>query len=312
MARQFDFNLLQTLEVLLAERNVTHAAARLRTSQPAVSAQLVRLREMFNDPLLIAGARGMTPTPRALELAPRLSELINGFRNIVYPETFDPATAQATILVGASDAAQFRVVHWFARLAVAAPGIKIGFIPETRIVTQDLETNMATGQIDINISVRSTFSDRLHVRFLGKEEFVCVMRCDHPFTKRMLSAEDFVSMEHVIVSPPGGDFTSNTDIALQEMSLRRNVVVSVPSFLMAEQILRNTDFAAVMPASMSRDLAATLKSYPLPFTIPAVELCMAWHERTHMSPVHRWVRDQISDEFKKNSLSAKEKLLAQG
>src|ERR1700761_2357115 len=60
-----DFSLLLSLEALLAERNVSRAATRLGLSQPALSAQLARLREMFGDPLLVATARGMVPPPRA-------------------------------------------------------------------------------------------------------------------------------------------------------------------------------------------------------------------------------------------------------
>jgi DNA-binding transcriptional ArsR family regulator len=50
---RIDLNLLVSLEVLLAERNVTKAASRLGLSQPALSAQLNRLRDLFEDPLLV-------------------------------------------------------------------------------------------------------------------------------------------------------------------------------------------------------------------------------------------------------------------
>ncbi|MCZ7080154.1 LysR family transcriptional regulator, partial [Salmonella enterica] len=71
---RMDLNLLVTFEALLAEQNVTKAAARLNLSQPAVSAQLNRLREMFDDPLLVPARRGMTPTAKALELLGPLRE----------------------------------------------------------------------------------------------------------------------------------------------------------------------------------------------------------------------------------------------
>ena len=63
-----DLNLLRTLNVLLSENNVTRAAQRLNLSQPSVSVQLARLREIFADPLLLPGPRGMQPTARADEL----------------------------------------------------------------------------------------------------------------------------------------------------------------------------------------------------------------------------------------------------
>ncbi len=66
--QRLDLNLLRTLDVLLSENNVTRAAQRLNLSQPSVSIQLARMREIFADPLLMPGPRGMQPTARADEL----------------------------------------------------------------------------------------------------------------------------------------------------------------------------------------------------------------------------------------------------
>lgn len=48
-----DIDLLLTLDALLQDRNITHAAARLGISQPALSARLARLRTLFGEPLFI-------------------------------------------------------------------------------------------------------------------------------------------------------------------------------------------------------------------------------------------------------------------
>jgi hypothetical protein len=63
--------LLVSLNALIEECNVTRAAGRLHLSQPAMSAQLARLRTLFDDALLVPSesGRGMVPTPRALALA---------------------------------------------------------------------------------------------------------------------------------------------------------------------------------------------------------------------------------------------------
>lgn len=66
--KQIDLNLLVTLDTLLSELNVTRAAESLHLSQPSVSIQLAKLRELFKDPLLIPSSRGMTATARALAL----------------------------------------------------------------------------------------------------------------------------------------------------------------------------------------------------------------------------------------------------
>ena len=67
---RIDLNLLVYLDVLLRERNVTRAAEELGISQPAMSNSLRRLRDLFDDPVLVRTSDGMTPTDRALELQP--------------------------------------------------------------------------------------------------------------------------------------------------------------------------------------------------------------------------------------------------
>lgn len=294
MENRLDLNLLLTLETLLSERSVTRAAAKLRSSQPAVSAQLARLRRMFDDPLLIPGARAMTPTPRALGIAPKLSELVDGFRAIVQREDFDLSTAQALIMISASDAVQCRIGKWFATMADAAPGMQLGFVPGTRAMIPALDSYMASGQVDLLVGCSELIHhDRLHMRQLYQEHLVCVMRCDHPF-RGELTPEVFSSMKHLIVSPMGGDFSGVTDGVLHKLNLARRGTVSVPSFLAAEQILRDTDLVTVFPATLARERSSVLKTYPLPVPVPTIGIAMAWHERTHHSPPHRWLREQIA------------------
>ncbi len=73
-----DLNLLVYLDVLLRERNVTRAANQLNLSQPAMSNGLRRLRDVFDDPLLVRTSDGMMPPERALELEPLVREILTG------------------------------------------------------------------------------------------------------------------------------------------------------------------------------------------------------------------------------------------
>ena len=93
---KLDLNLLVTLDTLLAERNVTHAARRLNLSQPAISTRLTRLRDLLGDPLLLPAQRGMIPTERALELQEPLHQALESVRRVVAENSpFDPSTVTA-------------------------------------------------------------------------------------------------------------------------------------------------------------------------------------------------------------------------
>ena len=109
--RRLDLNLLVTLEARLVEQNVTKAAARLHLSQPAVSAQLRRLRDVFDDPLLIPAQRGMTPTAKAIELLDPLRQALDQVRaTVATHRNFDPARARLTVTIACTDYLQSAVV----------------------------------------------------------------------------------------------------------------------------------------------------------------------------------------------------------
>src|SRR5918993_5175762 len=80
-----DLNLLVTLDVLLVEGSVARAARRLRLSPSAMSRALARLRDTTGDPLLVRAGRGLVPTPRALELRERVSQLVQDGQAVLRP-----------------------------------------------------------------------------------------------------------------------------------------------------------------------------------------------------------------------------------
>ena len=305
MSKKLDLNLLQTLEALLSERNVTRAAARLSTSQPALSAQLARLRRMFGDPLFIPSSRGMTPTPRALEIEPLLGPLMASLRAIVHPQRFDPATSAATISLAATDTTQFLLAPMLAELHEMAPHVRVAGRQVQRLTKPELGRLFGTGQLDIVIGDAYFFPDDLRVREVSTENFVCVMRRDHPFRKRVLTVDHFCAFKHVFISPLGGDFAGDVDAGLAALGKKRQVVASVPSALVAVRILETSDFVAVFLESLARREAHLLKRYPLPFEIARLKLAMAWHERTHLDPAHQWFRERIVNAMRRITDSAK-------
>ena len=82
---RIDLNLLVYLDVLLRERNVTQAANQLGLSQPAMSNGLRRLRDLFQDPLLVRTSDGMSPTARGKELEPLIRDVLAGVERAIQP-----------------------------------------------------------------------------------------------------------------------------------------------------------------------------------------------------------------------------------
>jgi len=102
--QRIDLNLLAALDALLAERNVTRAAERMHMTQSAMSGVLSRLRDYFEDPLLV-------PVGRSMQLTPRAESLIQPVRDIILQvdatlgvkPDFKPAEARRHFTAIASD-----------------------------------------------------------------------------------------------------------------------------------------------------------------------------------------------------------------
>ena len=145
---RLDLNLLVTLDTLLAERNVTRAAERLNLSQPSVSVQLAKLREVFGDPLLVPAQRGMRPTARADELREPLREALESLGRAVAPTgPFDPAEATITWRVAAADYAESAILlPALARLRAEAPNTRLAVV---EAVPSRMARQLEHGEIDL-------------------------------------------------------------------------------------------------------------------------------------------------------------------
>lgn len=290
--RRLDLNLLVTLDVLLAEHNVTRAAQRLNFSQPSVSVHLAKLRDIFDDPLLLPGPRGMRPTARAEELREPLRQALEALGRAVAPASpFDPAEARQTWRVAATDYIESTV------LLPALQGMR-SVAPKTRLsvielVPPRIARQAEQGEIDLAFHVSEEAPAGLHRQALFSERYVLAGRIGHPGLKKRPTLAQFCTLDHVIVSPDGGGFSGITDKVLSEAGLSRQVVLSVPHFLFVLATLTSTDLVAMLPWRLVRD-SPTLQVVEPPLEVPGFEISMCWHERSHRDPAHVWLRDLMS------------------
>jgi DNA-binding transcriptional LysR family regulator len=289
---RIDLNLLATLEALLAERNVTKAAARLHLSQPAVSAQLARLRDVFEDPLLVPAHRGMTPTAKALELAAPLRRALDQLRSTLRDHRdFASERSTLTVSLACTDYVQAAIVPaLMPPLRRRAPGVRLSV---RHLMPAVLERQLADGEVDLAIATPEPAHAHLRDRHLFDETYVLIGRKGHPGLHDELTIEDFALLEHVIVSPAGGGFASPIDDALAALGHRRHVVMSAASFLSVPLIITTSDLVALVPRRLLRDASDHLAIIDLPWLAETFEVGLIWHERTHGHAGHRWMRDLI-------------------
>jgi len=290
--KRLDLNLLVTLEALLAEQNVTKAAARLHLSQPAVSAQLSRLRDVFGDPLLLPAQRGMTPTAKAVELLGPLRQALDQVRSTVAHRAFDPATASLTVAIACTDYLHAAVAKpLMLALRTKAPGVRVAL---RNLDLTQLEAQMTRGDVDLALMTPEAAPSSLRARHLFDERYLLIGRRGHPRLRASITVEVFAQLEHVVVSLEGGGFVTPVDEALAAFGLRRKVVLSAASFLFVPEIVSQSDLVALVPERLVRERADTLQSVDPPFPVEGFAVGMVWHERSHAHAGLRWVRETLA------------------
>jgi DNA-binding transcriptional LysR family regulator len=291
--RQLDLNLLVVLQALLAERSVTRAADRLALSQPAVSHALARLRRVFDDRLLVRTPHGMEPTPRARAMAEPLDRALADLgRAVSSAGTFDPRRTRRRFNVATDDYVELILLpKLLRRLWSEAPAIEVRILGVGTRSGHDL----AEGHVDLVIDpveVLGQLPGAYSQRVLD-ERFVCVARAGHPALARPLTVKAFAALSHALVAPagrPGGI----VDTALGKLGLRRRVAITIPHFIAAPAIIRETDVIATLPERIARTLGNGLALFEPPLKLRPFTIETVWHERNHTDPAHTWFRGVVA------------------
>ncbi|TWI45108.1 DNA-binding transcriptional LysR family regulator [Pseudomonas duriflava] len=288
---KLDLNLLVTLDTLLVEHNVTRAAERLNLAQSSVSVQLAKLRDYFDDPLVLPGPRGMRPTTRANELREPLHQALEALAEAIQgTRVFEPALAQNTWRVAATDYAESTIIlPTLNTLTTQAPKTRLAVL---EMVPKRIAKQLEQDDMDLAFHTLHDSPPTLRCHPLFKERYVLAGRAHHPVLAQELTLKEFCKLEHVVVSPDGGGFSGVTDQALATQGMTRRVALSVPHFLFVLSVLTATDMVAVVPLRLARNNPALSFIEP-PLNIPGYEISMLWHECLHHDPAHRWLREQF-------------------
>ncbi|WP_223449472.1 MULTISPECIES: LysR family transcriptional regulator [unclassified Pseudomonas] len=288
-----DFNLLITLDVLLAEGSVARAAKRLRLSPSAMSRALARLRETTGDPLLVRAGRGLVATPRALELRERVSQLVQDAEAVLRPaQQPDLKQLVRTFTLRTSEGfVETFGAPLIARVAEQAPGVLLRFMHKP---DKD-STSLRDGTVDLETGVvGKAAGPELRTQGLFRDRFIGVVRVGHPLSQGEITPERYAAGGHISVSRRGLD-KGPVDEALAALQLERQVATIVAGFSTALALARATDLIAAVPERHTENLRAGMHSFSLPVALPEFTVAMLWHPRLDADPVHRWLRGCVRE-----------------
>jgi DNA-binding transcriptional LysR family regulator len=301
---KIELHLIRVLHTLITERSVSRAALRLQSSQPAVSAQLKRLRELTGDPLLVRAGNGMTPTAFAQQMLAPAASLLNEADRLFSQRTrragFDPQTSTTTFRIAASD---FIDPGFLPQLVLTlkqrAPQVKIELL--TLSSHFDYRRSLAQGEVDLVIGNWLTPPEELHLGRLVSDEVVCMVAEDHPIVRagvgRAWTVERYLACEHVAPTPNYEGARGVIDDHLVKQGLLRDIAVRsahfalIPAMVAGSLLVLTTGrlfcqrYVDVLPVRIVR----------CPVTFPPLAYYQLWHDLTHEAASVRWLRECVRD-----------------
>ncbi|MCB6184634.1 LysR family transcriptional regulator [Leeia sp. TBRC 13508] len=291
----FDLNLLQTLQILLGTRNVSHAAAELGLSQPAISRQLARLRQHFGDPLLVREGTTYLLTPLAEKIGQKLPNLMHELQNVIALEAFDPATCTRKFVLSSSDyIAEHMLPDIIAYTFANSPQIDISY----KLWKREDYAVLFNGEADLITTISEEIPAGLHGKTLGEDQPVCLMRKDNPLAKQeTLSLDEYLQELHITING-GSDKDSRIDTQLRKQSgnFSRKIKIDVPFYASALKLVQQSDLLLTLPLHIAINYSQLYPVVwrPIPLeNVPPYQYWILWHEKNHWDAAHQWFRNLV-------------------
>ncbi|MEK8029797.1 LysR family transcriptional regulator [Ideonella sp. DXS29W] len=290
---RLDLNLLIALDALLTERSITRAAERLNLTPSAVSSALSRLRDYFEDELLVQVGRKMEPTPRAEGLHDAVRDVLVRIDSAIaiQPE-FDPAATDRTFRIFMSDYTQMVLMpHVLALAAAQRCTARFELLPQ---VTNP-QRNLERGEADLLIIPRGFLSPDHPDEVLYDEGFDCVLWRHSALARGDFGFDQYAGAAHVVMQPQGGSGESFEAWFVKRYGISRRVAVTTYGFASLPALVQGTEYVATVHSRLARLFARAwpLALRPPPFPLEHMQQAMQWHKyRTH-DPGLSWLRELL-------------------
>lgn len=296
----FDLNLMRVLDAILREGSTVQAGKRLNMSQSAVSGALGRLRHSLGDELFVRHGNRLVPTDYAKSIEMPLREELDRISAILAPpSTFDPATAEGTFRITASDFfAEMLMPPLADLLRKQAPSIRAQLVD---LVPNSYIDSLETYHADLALIPDQEIPDWTSSQPLFYSSFVVIARRNHLHLTtagvapgKTVPIDLFCEIGHALFSPQG-NFSAMGDAALAKVGRRRKVMMTLPVFSGVCRAVAESDLIALVPRQLAERVAPQmgLDIYRPPMPIDPPLIIAVWHRRSASNPLHRWMREKV-------------------
>ncbi|WP_268741034.1 LysR family transcriptional regulator [Novosphingobium album (ex Hu et al. 2023)] len=301
-----NLNLLRTLRSVLKHRSVTRAAEELNLTQAAVSNNLRKLREHFNDALVVRDGRNLSLTPRALQLAPSLDAALGALDKVMAAEPFNPAQSRQRFRIAAASNTAAILLPALARiLADEAPGVCVQVVSATSTTPQDLLTNkidliIAPRQVAVTVGLNPADPVQgVSAEDLPSEPFFCLVNKNCEEFRNGISEEDYLKRPHASFFLDLNISASIEHGFIEEHRVGQFDRMLTSDFTVLPLIAAASDLIVLVPESLARLAigAYPLRMVPCPIPIPRLELWSVWNRRRDNDEDLAWFRHLVRRGF---------------
>ncbi len=301
--KNVDIHQLDLLCQLIDHQSLGAAAERLQMTSSAASQSLTRLRSAFPEELYVRQGGGYALTPYGERVIDGLRSIVRRWSEVEQSaRRFEPGGCEARFAVACvSHSAIPDLVRFHEDFRALAPRARLDLqVPLHNAF--DIQA-LRAGKLDVLCASAPPAPDArdLHHELLCTHALVqVVLRSDHPRIGETLSLEQYLAEEHLVANYRNLDPASRSplDAALLAMGLPMRRFICVQSLWTCLNMLSRGDYLMTMSAQGSKVLLQAhprLRSLALPAGLPPIHtsLYMIWHERTHRSGAHLWLRERL-------------------
>ena len=288
---KLDLNLLVALNAMLTERNITRAGERVHLSQSAMSNALSRLRDYFDDELLVQVGRKFELTPRAQTLQEAVNDvLLRIDTSISAQPEFDCTQSDREFKLFVSDySMEILMPHALALAGRQRSTVRFRLMPQVASPARALER----GEADLLLIPKAYCSSDHPTEILFTEEFVCTVWSESALARQGLTLERYTAAGHVVMQPAETDLASFESWFMQRYGLTRRIEVLTYSFAVMPFLVVGTELVATVHTRLAKRVqpALPITLLPVPLPMEPLEQAMQWHKYRTMDPGLIWLRD---------------------
>lgn len=294
--RDFDLNLLVTMEAIWATRSVSLAAKRLNLAQSTISAALNRLRQQLDDQIFVWSGHEMTPTPIGAQLMPQVVRILDEARSVLEQTHGAGADVERRIVIATVDyVVALYGAELLTRAGKDAPNAVFDFV---NIRPQAIDRN-SLPDIDyficpINALLRIA---GLKHEMLYTDSYVCIGARDNKKLYSGMPASDFLKLRHVGWSALPRVTFNHESMLWDDLEEEAHYCLTMPNYLAFPRIVANSDAVAILPKRLAETLMGEwrIKWIDPPVPVPALEISQVWRPGRHADPTITWLRESLKD-----------------